>query len=855
MYPIDTGRLPTRMPVEPPVAPIAPVRTPAATGGEGTPAAPGTSSTTPGTHGATDQAYGQWQQAKQALQDIPPYVFPAEAASAAHAKRDAFETAVAAEIAARPEFVGPVPGDVSRIEAKAAPVLQRYADDPAAVEVVNGVVAELEALQPLSQRPAVARLLDAAATQPDAQAVVDTVAAGLGALSEDDRTYLATSPELGTLIREKVAPAVAAPYGDLQGEALTGPEAVYPANESSRLLQQLTDGLPPDLAYGVVLGNLDTIQKIAQLRPQYLGNPASFGGESFVRIADAVGALGATAAGSQLRADIATLFVADGVDRGQGGPFAIVMAESVRLGASPSLALEIVKQFDAAGDTGMAVITTEKLVDAGASLADGISGDLGDYQRMLAELGTLLKDNAGLPASATDAAVTAWLAGQDADWQSDFAALEGRLIERATGMRELMAGVSALPDAVSGPVEGQLKDIFNRPDVLDAVNLAASRDRTFLTGPQADAMIALADPVRAGAAGADALHQIGNHALQQQASLVFANLENGNPASVSAAKAHLQALGDRVDGLFGGDATAYRAAMGALEGFADLPAQATPAQVQAVATRLDASLGQIEGFGRDTVPGALLRSLGVAAGVLALNKYASLALDEGNLRDQVATLGAASGLGSATIALLQKPGSVDLAGISALDEARGRLGPLGAANWGKALGVFSAVGDFAYMANAISERDGVEAGLHGLAGAGTIVLSVSSGPVGWVVGGSMIALSMFGQAKLAAFTSGQDAHDASMDFLVAAGFQADVALLLSDTGETEGGPAVPAMPLMLDAARTGGLVGHEGARLTPEQAVAAMNAMSGDPEQLDALQAQVNQLRYANQQVLMDGGN
>ena len=805
--------------------------------------------TEPGTPEHTAEAHAHWQQAEQAANDAPSSDYTA--ASTAREKREAFETAVREEIDALPDFVGPVAGDTSHIEAKAGPVLQRYADDPAALEVVNGVVAGLEAQQPLAQRPEVRRLLSEAAAQPDAEAVVETLANGLDGLSESDRAYLTTSPELATLLRDKVEPWVSEPYKGLEGDALL--TATAAANESSRRLALLTEGLPPDLAYGVVLGNLDTIQDIAQLKPMYLGNPSSFGGEAFGRLSEVVAALGDTPEGATLRTDIATLFVAGGIDRGQGGPLATVMADAVRQGASPLLALEMIEQLPGVGEGELAEVATTKLVEAGEGLADGIADDLQEYNEMLAGLGILLKRHEGLPADATDAAVQAWLAEQEPEWQADFEALEGGLIERAENMRELLAGVAALPDEVKGPAEGKLEDLFNRGDVLDAVNLAASRDRSFLTGPEADLMLSLADPARAGAAGADTLRQIGNHAIQQQASLVFADLEHGNPASVSAAKSELRALGDRVAGLFGGDADAYRQAIGALDGFAELPANATPAQVEAAATRLDTTLGRIEGFGRDSAPGVLLRSLGVAAGVLALNKYASQAVDDPTLRDQVATLGAASGLGSATIALLQKPGSVDISGVGALDDARGRLGPLGVATWGKARGVFSAVGDLAYMVDAIDRGEGVEAGLHALAGAGTVVLSVASGPAGWIVGGSMIALSLFGQASLADYHAGKEAREDSIEFLVAAGLERDVAELLADTGETEGGPAVPAVPLIMETARMGGLVGQDGERLSPEDTIAALNAMSGDQDQLDALQAQVNTLRYANQQVLMGG--
>lgn len=844
MLPSD---LALQRPLPPPVPPTPP--TPASALVHA--AAPATTATQPGTPAHTDQARAEWRQAQERADSLPPNFYPAEAA-VVHEKREAFDAAVQAEIDAAPDFVGPVVPGTSRIEAQAQPVLHRYADDPAAIEVINGAVDELERLQPLSDRPQVAALLDTAGAQSDPGAVVQALEDGLPALSADDRAYLTTSPELATLLRDKVEPWVAEPYAGLEGDALTGPDAVYAANESARRLHVLAENLPPDLAYGVVLGNLDTIQNIAQLRPQYLGPPEKAGGESFGLLADVVGALGNTPEGQQLRTDIATMFVANGVDRGQGIPLETALAYPVAQGASPGLSLEIITQLEARGEHEIAAGAVDRLVEAGGTLADDIGTGTENYQRMLAELGTVLAATDGLPPEATSAGVQAWLDSQPPEWQGEFESLESGLIDRATAMRELLAGVSALPESLSGSARGELQDLFNRKDVLDAVNLAASRDRTFLTGPEADQMVALADPVRAGAAGADALRQIGNHVIQQQATLVFADLEHGNAVSVANAKTQLAELGERVGGLYGVDPAVYRNAVGALGEFADLPQNASLAQVQAAATRVDGSLSQIEGFGRDSLGGALLRSIGVAAGVLALNKYASAAADDGKLRDDVASIGSVAGIGSATIALLQRPGSVDISGVGALDDARGRLGPLGLANWGKALGVFSAVGDIAYLADALDRGETVEAGLHAVAGAGTVILSLASGPAGWLVGGGMIALSMIGQAKLAGFNSAEDAREASRVFLEGAGLAPEVVQVLGATGETEGHAAVPAVPLILEQAALGNLVGHKGDELDAEQAIAAMNAMADDPAALNALQAQVNNLRIANQHLLLE---
>lgn len=801
----------------------------------------------PGSAAATRQAYADWRREQAIFDATPPYVLPQNAGDL-HDAREAFIAAVDAELDARPLPQGPYVDEAARIEAAATPLLRRYEGMPQAIAVVREAVAQRQAETPLSDRPAVAALLADAGGGGDADAVLDTLADGLDGLTASDREYLLTSPELGALLREHVEPYVSEQYGELDGD-LSGRDDTYDvvtaANTSAGRLAQLTSDLPPEMVQVVLESNLDTVSRIAQLSPMYLGPPEKHGGTAFEDLSRAVGRLGDTPEADRLRDDIATIFAARPLEKGEGYPMEAALVDAVRNGASPALALAVVAQLANGDDYArdVAISATGGLVEAGGAFAEGLREDLDLYQRRFAELGSLLDGTGGLPPEATQAAIEDWMRRQEEaspGWAEDNAAFEDALLANARQVQDLLAGVAALRPELRDPVDGDLRDLANSDEVLQAMTFAAGRDRSFLTSPEADVLAALADPARASAGGADALRQLGNHMVREQATAIFRDLEAGNPASVSEANARLRTLGERVSGMFGGDAAAWRAAIGHLEAFTALPPDATPAQVEAVTRGFDRNLDSLEGFQRNTAQGIALRSIGVVASLMAVHKYSGQYQTEGELRDAVAVVGSYAGLGAATISLLQKAQPVE---AGALDDAADRLGPRSVANLTRVLGVASAAGDVAYLVDALGEEDYVEAGLHGLAGAGTVLLSVSSGPAGWVTGAALIAVSMAGQSTLSEFRAQDEAAEASYHFLVAAGVAPEVADILKDGGADEGFASEPAWPLLLEVAARGELVGHVGEPLDAAETLRALNAMAGDDAMLDALRDLVFGLR------------
>lgn len=815
--------------------------------------------TTPGTAEHTESARQSWREATGNIVDNPETFTLFDAIHDERQAREGFEDAVRAEVAEQAsQFIGPVAVPSHHIDNAASPLLQRYESDPEAYAAASAVVETMKTEASTDASPEVLELIAQARTQSDARAVLDTLAEGLPVLSETDRAYLVTSPELATLLREEIRPHVDGglqAFMDESGDLSSGTGERL-ANQSAYRLAELTEGLPPELAYGVVQSNVGTIALFSELKPMLGSNPrdrAHHTDTSFWSLSRAVGAMGDAPGAQQLTADIATMYVANGFQPEFGAVVANGIADPVRKGESPALSLAVIEELQRTGQTEVAEYGVAYLMYEAELLTDSLGDELDDYQQMLGELGTLLHNHRGLPPEGVEAAVQDWLANQDEGWQQDFEAVQSRIHDRIELMAELMTGIEALPDDLLSGVEnvdGRLRELFNRDDVLTAVSLVASNDRSFLEGDRGEALLGLADAAQATSTGLETLEKIGAHAVQQQVTAIFANVELGNAASVEDAKEQLRVLSGRSTAFFGADSAAYQSALAQLEAFLDLPPDATVEQVAELVADLDSRL-EIDGLAANTTSGTLLRSLGVAAGALGLARNAGEAIDDPSMRNIVATLGASSGLGSGVIALLEQTGSVDVAHNASMADTRSGLRGTSLANWSRGLGVFSAVGDVAYMADALARGDGAEAGLHAMAGVGTVVMALSSGPVGAVVGAALIGLSLFGHANLAEHRGGERRYEASLDFLIAAGLEPDVAEILADRPE-QGFASIPVVPLVMEDARFGRMEGYTGQELTPEEAIEALNTFSGDADKLWELRAYVNNTRYHNQHLLLE---
>lgn len=718
-------------------------------------------------------------------------------------------------------------------------IAARYGNDPATVTAIKEVTGEL------SVDHEVNFALEVARGGGDAKAVISILNSQWQSMSPEARAQLSTSPELASLMRDRVEPWVAEPYANFQDNG--DPKAkIEPANEASRRLAELTADLPPDLAVAVVTQNLDTIMKIVEVKPMYAGE--KFGGSSYTNLARVVGSLGDSPEAQQLISDIATTYLAHSGDwRGQWAPLSENISNSIRDGASPALGLEMARQLEASGRTEESGIVVRGVLEGAQALQRRTEADLTEYQGMLTELGRVLKYADGLPPEAIAQAVEKYADSKGPEWKAKFEQLEQRLIDNGNLFKETLAGLNGLPGDVKATypeLQGKLTDLANNDSVLQAIGLAASRDRSFLVGDDANAMLSLFDVNKVSKEGAEFLKRLASDAIQQNALATFAGLDRTDPASVANAKTQLQELGSRYANLLGKDTAQYQKAIAALESLVDVPGD-NPTLLQTRLKQFDSALRGIEGFNPDQPAGITFRSLGVAAAGLTFAKSASDAISDQTWSNTISAFADAAGLSKDVRDLMHRPGSVPIGPDTPFADTQHAIrADVRFENWNRALGLISATGDIAKMVDALmSDRPykQVEAGLYAVGATGTIVMTLSSGPVGALIGSVMVGISVFGNSALSGHRDQTTKIQLSSQFLTDAGFTPEAARIICDQGEDKYYQSVAAVPLLMEEGRRGAL-SPDGKRLTPEETMQVINKMPPDE-----LQVLVNRLRVANQ--------
>jgi len=769
----------------------------------------------------------------------------ADAAGSTPQTRAELKAAVKAEMQARyqAEFDARPTGavyDTAAIDAYGRSIADRYADNPAARAGIEAVSKDIRVDHEVEFTVMVANA-------GDPKSVVNILKDQWSKISPEARERLSTSVELGKLINEKIEPYVAEPFKGVDSGG--DPKALMgPANESSQRLADLMQGLPPELAQAVFTQNIDTVLRITEVKPMYAGGNKFGEATSYANMARVYESLGDTGDGPRLRSDLAASYVGHSGDwRGQGYPFSENISGAISQGIGPGLALDMARQLQAKGENELAGVFLGGVSHGAELLQQRIEGNLGQYKEMMGELARLLKYSEGLPPDQLNKAVNEYLAAKgkdDPDWLSKYQTLEKNLGADARTLQETLAGLNSLPESVKATNPGlmdKIKSIANDDDTLQAFGLAAGSDDRFLVGPNADSTAALFDTTKVSKEGAEYLKRLASQAINQNAMSVFADVDPGNPASIADGKTKLEGLSRQYAGALGKDAEQYGRAIGELEKLLDVPAGDT----QAMATQLNrfhTQLQGIEGFGAKEPAGITFRALGVAAAGLAFGKSTADAIDDPTWANQIAAFGDAAGLVKDARDLLANPAAqaVDRNSPAAMEALESGLKRF--ENVNKVLGVVSAVGDVAKLVDALlSDRPlkGVEAGLYGLGATGTVIMAVSTGPVGALVGSVMIGVSVFGQASLGDYRDKQGKIEGSIKFLQGAGFDADAAAVLSDQGEDEYYLAVPTVPLIMEAARDNRI--GAGRPLEGQAAIDYINAMPRDE-----LQVTVNQLRMAH---------
>lgn len=754
--------------------------------------------------------------------------------------------AVQAEVAAQHQAAAGH-GNTSNYDAKAiqkygSQIQARFQDDAGAKNTIKDIVDDVAIDQEVSNA------VTAASAGKTPQDTVRLLKEQWGKLSPQAQQRLQTSPELATLLRgdgsaNSVEGWVNAP---LTGADPKGDPKVFAsaANASGQRLTDLLKGLPPELAYSVTQQNIDTVMAMCQVTPMYAGGPNSNGSQVFSNLTAIVGALGETPNGKILRDDIATMLASAPAttQRGQGVPLRDNIEHAIAEGGSPALALALAAKLQTNGSAPLAGAVLEGVTNAATRLQSSVKADVQEYQGMLQGLNRAMRYAEGLPPEAMQKAINGYLEKQDPQWKSKFEALESRLAERGQQLTMLIAGLDGLSPEVkatyAGDLTAKLKELAGSEELVQAMNFAAKRDPAFLTGPEANKVLDLAAEVRTGKEGTEAFRRLINQAVQQNAINVFTGLDPKDPASVAKAKASLQQLSTRFSGALGADGSKFRDAIQSLQGLVDVPGD-NPALFKTRLQELDSKLNSIEGFQADRPSGIAIRSIGVAAGGILFAASAKTAIDDPTWQNQINAFGSAVSLSKDVLDLMTRaPDLSATSGAWSNGQTLLRTG-IKVENFSKVLGVLSAAGDVANAVSALASDnpDYAKAGLYGLGAAGTIVMSLSGGPVGAVIGGLMVAGSVLGLDSLADSRDKEQKIKTSVQFLRDAGFTEQAARILSDLGEDQYYQSVPTVPLLMQAGEHG-ILDPSGKKLTPEESIVFANNM--DP---DELQVFINRMR------------
>lgn len=468
-------------------------------------------------------------------------------------------------------------------------------------------------------------------------------------------------------------------------------------------------------------------------------------------------------------------------------------------GESPAATLDVAKRMDAAGLDASGVVKTA--TDGVQTFKDKVADDVKKLAQHDAELSWLVQnDGAGLSPQQLNKAVSDYRAGKGADWQNEETKLRQQLAADGTKLTEQMIALNEkAPSGSSSAVDDTLKKIANDPSAGLAISTALQTDPKLADNAHAASMANLFAFSKLG----DVARKFTNEAASAYVrSHVLDKMQGVNlqdPASVAAAK---QAIGDlknenfaKLVGVTKGDLDkAVKAVQDAVDGAGTTPAEANKA-LQDLNKKLDTDAALSKTFNKETVPGQLLRGIGVAfAGASLYNSYNKAAANPGDIQNDLKLMLDAAGFA-------QKNAEI-LVGLGAVDKAS-KIGQFGG-EW--KLAARATAGDL--IAGVSAVFDGISAVRSGFgigtaqdtgnaifsattAVGGALTVAPAFGAAAWLgpVGLGVTAVGVLGKMAYDAIKDAHQYEGASKKFLLSAGYNEAAANALSKQGGVLSGAA------------------------------------------------------------------
>lgn len=425
------------------------------------------------------------------------------------------------------------------------------------------------------------------------------------------------------------------------------------------------------------------------------------------------------------------------------------VSQAMAEGASPRLAMAFARQ------PGIDTQRVLSVVLGGISrFREHLAGQAMAYARHTHELGWLVGQvGPVMTGDQLQAASTDYLASRDAAWHAETERLKSTLAaDGAAALKQLRALIELPPELASyqASVATLIRETLEDPRAQLAIGTALRERPELLVGRMGRQFLAFfadAQYVSTAKITDQARKLIGEVTTAYVRANVIAQarvLGADDTHAVSRMREAVEALRDwRFAALLGVPTSKLHAALDAV---AELEGAVLPEETAHRIGRFQIRLDELKGFDKSTLPGQLLRVVGLSLTGAAFTAAAAKAGVDAPLQDNAKALLYGAGL-------VQKGSELAL-GLGKV-EKQSLVGRLGGTAAGKALGAATSVFDFHEAGKAALAGDPVASALYGLGGAGGLAAAFGSGSTLGPIGVLGVVGAVFG---LGAWRQVQDAH-------------------------------------------------------------------------------------------------
>jgi len=728
---------------------------------------------------ATSHTLDQMNQATQGTGAALPYLRQ-QVADAQLRLKSAVQTEVDAGIATRHGDAA----DPQQVQLEGQALLARHPGDAATQAALKSTLSDIRADRE------VAVVMKAGAGQKDPAKALQAINAGFAHATPQARARLLQDPELQSWVIAAAANADA-PLAQVGNKDTLSLQA--PAYQAAQRLDDTTRGLDPALAAAVTSQALPGWEA-AQGRARKEGMQL-LGMQGTQALSTVAGRVADDANGAAL----VRRLVSVGLDSLQSDG----LRNAVASGAGPAYLVEVARQL--AGQSGTVDNVLSLAKDGIDQYKAGVDDHVDGYAKQFEELNWLVSNHGGaMTPDQLNKAINDYAAAKGPDWQHKLESQRSQLTEDGTTLLRQLRQLQNLPPELAGrqqDVDAYVNKVLDDPKAHLAISLALQQKPELASGGEGQATLNFFTRVKLGDQGRRLGQEFATAYVKGNVLGKLTNIDRNDPASMQQARDAVAQLKNsnfaKLLGVKPGDLdNAVKYVDDALPQAGDTPAQ-TAARLKTLDEKLQgiASPTGMKAFDKGTLPGQLLRTVGLAAAGVSFVNSANKALDDPSLKNDLKVLVDAAGLGQKGAELLVGLGRVSdetragkiITGIGGGWKVAGRVGA------SEFLGVVGSAFDVWNAVDAANKGDGTSAALYGTGAAGGLMAALGSGSIAGPIGIGLVVVSAVGLA-IWNHVKEANAHenDTSAQFLTHAGLDTATSKALVDQSGNGYSP-VPAL--------------------------------------------------------------